>query len=199
MVASGGSDLPDGVVHTGPICTGGTACPSGTRNLAEYSSFTVGPDGNFYMAFAEDKNSTSQVGAAQTDFVKEEAGPSFLAPSPGSVTGNGAIQGTTKLDHFKLRVYGSSSGLRGSLAYLDQGSSVMLSSAAINALKINGDGATISGTGTYTNGLTTYTVSFTATVLGDQPQGAEDAFSITLSNGYSASGYLSAGRIAVNG
>ena len=198
VVASGGSDLPNGVVHVGAICTEGTACPSGTRNLAEYSSFTVGPDGNIYMVFSEDKNTTSQGGAAQTDFVKETFGPSFFTPSPGSARGVGAIQGTAgKLDHFNFKIASTGTGVTGSLKYLDQGNSVMVTSTAISTFTISGDHAAFTGAATYTNGRVSEAVTFTVSVTGNQASGSEDVFSISLSNGYSASGFLLNGKITV--
>lgn len=196
VVASGGSDLPDGVAHLGPICTEGTACPTGTRNLAEYSSFTVGPDGSMYMVFSEDKNSTS--GFSVTDFVEQTAGPSFFAPSLGRASGAGSIAGTSgKLDHFNFRVDSTNTGLSGSLKFLDQGSSVLVASTSITSFFISGSQATFSGTATFSTGKATTAVTFTVQVEGDQARSSADSFSISLSNGYSASGYLVGGRISV--
>jgi hypothetical protein len=41
-----------GVIHTGQICVRGTGCPSGTRELAEYSSLTVDNEGFANIAYA---------------------------------------------------------------------------------------------------------------------------------------------------
>ncbi len=35
----------DGIIHKGQICLRGLACPGGTRELAEYSSFAIDPEG----------------------------------------------------------------------------------------------------------------------------------------------------------
>jgi hypothetical protein len=195
-VASGGSDLPNGVVHVGAICNQGTACPSGTRNLAEYSSFTLDANGMANIVFAHDVNTTD--GLAQTDFTRQTAGPSLFGPSLGRASGAGSMNGASgKPDHFDLRIDSTGSGLTGSLKFLDQGSSILITSTSITSFLIAGNSATITGTSTLSTGKTTTAVTFNVQVTGNQAKPSGDYFSISLSNGYSASGYLLGGRISV--
>lgn len=42
------------VMHKGPICTEGTGCVSGTRNLADYFTNTVYMDGNAMIVYPDD-------------------------------------------------------------------------------------------------------------------------------------------------
>ena len=59
-----------GVMHTGAICTNGTGCASGTRNLAEYFAHTTYLDGNAMVVYPDDKNNASPM----TTFVKQTSG-----------------------------------------------------------------------------------------------------------------------------
>ena len=63
-----------GVMHVGAICVNGLACPSGSRNLAEYQAADVGLDGNALIVYPDDKNSGTATGAARTWFVKQVGG-----------------------------------------------------------------------------------------------------------------------------
>ena len=63
-----------GVMHVGAICVNGLACPSGSRNLAEYAAPDVGLDGNALIVYPDDKNSGTATGAARTWFVKQVGG-----------------------------------------------------------------------------------------------------------------------------
>ena len=58
------------VMHTGPICTSGSACPSGTRNLADYFTDTVYFDGNALIVYPSDQ----QVSPPLTYFIKQTSG-----------------------------------------------------------------------------------------------------------------------------
>jgi hypothetical protein len=62
-----------GIMHTGAICVEGTACPDGTRSLAEYFAHDVSPDGNALIAYPDDKNGGT--GSAVTFFVRQTGGP----------------------------------------------------------------------------------------------------------------------------
>jgi hypothetical protein len=44
---------PNDPVQLGVICTNGTTCPSGTRNLLDFNDITVGSDGRVYAAYAD--------------------------------------------------------------------------------------------------------------------------------------------------
>lgn len=196
VVASGGTDLPDGVVHHGAICTVGTACPAGTRNLAEYSSFTFDANGMANIVFAEDANTPD--GLAQTDFTKQTAGPTSFAPSLGRTTGVGNIVPNGDQDHFKFRVDSTQQGITGQLQYLDSGAQLLFTSNSVTGFTENGNQATFSGTGVLNNGILQTTVGFTVSVTGNHNTGPDnDRFSIQLTNGYSASGIVESGNIKV--
>ncbi|QQG48169.1 MAG: hypothetical protein HY247_05275 [archaeon] len=195
VVASGGKDLPDGVVHRGPICTEGTACPSGSRNLAEYSSFTIDNYGFANFVIAQDANTTS--GFAAIDYVKQTAGPGLFAPSLGRAIGSGAIALPGGQGSFHFRVDSTPKGLKGSLQYLDSDSSLLVQGGTITSFFISGNTASFTGTGTVSNGKTTTSVTFTIQVVGNKGPATSDTFSISLSNGYKASGSLASGSIRV--
>jgi hypothetical protein len=57
-------------MHTGPICTNGTGCASGTRNLAEYFAHTINHDGNAIVVYPDDKNNANPM----TTFVRQTGG-----------------------------------------------------------------------------------------------------------------------------
>src|SRR5437870_2579915 len=66
------------VVHNQDICLKGGACgnaPAGNRDLLEYYSMTLDPEGNANIAFADDFNNSSS-GLARTWFTKQTGGPS---------------------------------------------------------------------------------------------------------------------------
>ncbi len=58
------------VMHTGAICTSGSACPSGTRTLADYFTDTVYFDGNALILYPSDQ----QVSPPLTYFIKQTGG-----------------------------------------------------------------------------------------------------------------------------
>jgi hypothetical protein len=197
---SGGTDLPSGVTHVGPICTNGLACPGSTRNLLEYSAFTVDGFGNANFVFSEDANTPSPIGIAVTDFVKQTAGPTFFAPSLGRALGQGHIidQKTGARVHYQFKVDSTSKGLTGHMNILDSTRQVQVTSLSITSFSINGNQATFTGTATYNDGRTTATVTFTVQMTGNQGgNSGKNFFSLTLSNGYSASGYVFNGNIVI--
>lgn len=63
-----------GIMHVGPICVNGTACASGTRNMAEYFATDVDASGNLLLVYPDDKNSHSPSGQARTWFAKQVGG-----------------------------------------------------------------------------------------------------------------------------
>ena len=65
----------------------------------------------------------------------------------------------------------------------------------LRKLTISGNTATITGMATLENGGGN--VTFTVTAMDSSPDGTSDTFSITLSNGYSASGTLTSGNITI--
>ncbi len=50
-----------GVMHQGAICTNGTGCATGTRNLAEYFASGLYLDGNGLIVYSDDFNNSSPV------------------------------------------------------------------------------------------------------------------------------------------
>jgi hypothetical protein len=62
------------VMHTGAICTNGTGCASGTRNLAEYFAHTTYLDGNAVVVYPDDKNNASPM----TTFVRQTGGSKII-------------------------------------------------------------------------------------------------------------------------
>lgn len=62
------------IMHTGPICTNGTGCASGTRNLAEYFAHTIYLDGNAIVVYPDDQNNASPM----TTFVRQTGGSKIL-------------------------------------------------------------------------------------------------------------------------
>lgn len=59
-----------GVVHTGAVCTNGTGCPSGTRNLADYFTDTVYQDGSALVVYPDDQATSSPL----TYFIRQNGG-----------------------------------------------------------------------------------------------------------------------------
>lgn len=60
-----------GVMHQGAICTNGTGCASGTRNLAEYFAPGLTLDGNEIIVYSDDFNNS----APTATFVRQTGGP----------------------------------------------------------------------------------------------------------------------------
>ncbi len=72
---------------------------------------------------------------------------------------------------------------------------MIISQARFRSLTFNGNTATIGGTAQLENGGGNATFSVIAT--DNSTDGSSDTFSITLSNGYSASGVLFSGNIVI--
>jgi hypothetical protein len=113
-------------VHNAAICSLGGNCGAGTRNLAEYYTMTIDPDGNANIAFVN--GSPSQPGGvtctgncrAKTWFVKQTGGSSAYAPpsppGPATFAANVALPSTDSpaepglaLDSFNC-IYAASPG-----------------------------------------------------------------------------------------
>lgn len=60
-----------GVMHQGAICTNGTGCASGTRNLAEYFAPGLYLDGSELIVYSDDFNNASPLGT----FTRQIGGP----------------------------------------------------------------------------------------------------------------------------
>ena len=59
-----------GVMHVGAICTNGTGCASGTRNLAEYFAPGLSLDGSELIVYSDDFNNANPVAT----FIKQTGG-----------------------------------------------------------------------------------------------------------------------------
>lgn len=62
------------VMHVGPICTDGTGCASGTRNLAEYFAQGMAPDGSALIPYPDDKNNATPM----TTFIRQTGGSTIV-------------------------------------------------------------------------------------------------------------------------
>lgn len=75
-----------GQMHNDGICFNGLACATGTRDMAEYYTMALGPDGRAYIAYQDSFNGTCGTETnctALTWFTKQTAGPAAYAPAPG--------------------------------------------------------------------------------------------------------------------
>ena len=74
-------------VHNLPICSQGGNCTGNTRDLAEYYSMTVDPDGNANIAYADEVNYCAQFPAPNcfphTYYAKQTGGSSAYNPPAG--------------------------------------------------------------------------------------------------------------------
>jgi hypothetical protein len=117
-----------------------------------------------------------------------DANESVVVGPPGtSVTGNGNIELEEGTGHFDLNVFFGKKGQpTGNLDYSDSELGFTMSSTKITGLTINGNHATITGTGKIGKKSK---VNFTINVT-DVPSPGVDTFTISLSNGYFASGNI---------
>ena len=78
LVASG--------IHHLPICNRGGNCTGNTRDLAEYYTMTIDPDGNANIAYVDEVNYCAAHPAANclahTFYTKQTSGPSAYTPPP---------------------------------------------------------------------------------------------------------------------
>lgn len=194
VVASGGPDLPDGIVHVGFICTQGTACPSGSRNLAEYSSFTFDSQGFANIVYAQDKNTPT--GRGQTEYTKEIAGPSSTVPPPCRESdGEGDFQGNNGNGHVSFDRDGCIDGDHDSIDETNRGDGRDFHSTEIQRVEYDDTAhtMTISGIGT-SNGLS---VAFTLVAL-ETGLGVPGWVSFAFSDGFTNAGYLTSGSILLH-
>ena len=112
------------------------------------------------------------------------------------VTGGGWISPNSGKDTF-----GFNAGLRGDcelkghLEYQDHSTGIRVSTSSITSYGGSGNTRTFGGQATVNGQLVTYTVT---AVDGDEPGAGADQFTITLSNGYSATGTLGGGNIEIH-
>lgn len=107
-----------------------------------------------------------------------------------NVTGKGTITGSSSMITFNVRAsYNSKNQIVADMFYNDPGAKVHFDNPVVTGLTFNGNSATLSGTTRVHN----RPITFVATVISGNP----GALSVTMSNGYSASGNLTSGRILV--
>ncbi len=82
----------------------------------------------------------------------------------------------------------------GSVTFNDAAAGVSMKKAKVRTLTFNGNSADLGGRGKLGDGSK---VTYSVTVTDNSSSGSPDTFSITLSNGYSASGTLTSGDILV--
>ena len=63
-----------GVMHLGAICTNGTGCATGTRNLAEYFAPGLYLDGSEMIVYSDDYNNASPLAV----FIRQNGGPNLF-------------------------------------------------------------------------------------------------------------------------
>jgi hypothetical protein len=86
--------------------------------------------------------------------------------------------------------------LEGEFGYSDHRSRITFTTGKIQTVTVNGDQAAFTGTATI-GGKHRQVVQFTVNVTANQDPATGDTFSISLSNGYSASGNLTTGWIHI--
>jgi hypothetical protein len=115
------------------------------------------------------------------------------------VTGGGWITGTPSGARANFGVAGGikNGGLWGHLTYIDHGNGMKVKGTAMTAYEITGPvSRRIRGTAQLSDGSN---VTYEVNVADNGEPGRNDTFSITLSNGYSASGTLVGGNIKLHG
>jgi hypothetical protein len=127
----------------------------------------------------------------------------FPGPSP-QIDGEGSIAGAGKgrnaPQFFILDVENeqiTSQFLEGEFGYSDHASHISFTTGKIETVTINGNNAAFTGTARI-GGKNKETVQFTVSVLANQTAPPGDSFTISLSNGYNASGNLTSGQITIH-
>jgi hypothetical protein len=67
------------VMHKGPICVNGTACPQGTRNLLEYLFPDAYPDGNALATYPDDLHVDPTTTVTRSWFLKQIGGSRIIS------------------------------------------------------------------------------------------------------------------------
>jgi hypothetical protein len=114
---------------------------------------------------------------------------------PMNVNGIGTFNSSAGTATFRMDVTGTHGMPTGDLTYSDPDANVTFGRVGLRKLTISGNTATITGSVTLDNG--TGKVAFTATAVDNSANGSTDTLSITLNNGYSASGTLTSGNINI--
>ena len=112
----------------------------------------------------------------------------------GTISGPNESQASFGVDG-RLQMSKKKTRIIGSVTYQDPAVPFTFRSMKITTLTFNGNQAHLAGTGKI-NGKTR--ASFTVDVIDNSQDGTNDFFSIHLSNGYSASGFLTSGNISIH-
>jgi len=112
------------------------------------------------------------------------------------VTGGGWISVNSGKDTFGFNAgFRGDCVLKGHLEYQDHANGIRISTSSITSYGGSGTSRTFSGQATVNGQAVTYTVT---AVDNGEPGAGADQFTITLSNGYSASGTLGGGNIEIH-
>ncbi|HEY2124226.1 MAG TPA: post-COAP-1 domain-containing protein [Chthoniobacterales bacterium] len=127
-------------------------------------------------------------------------------PTPTQVSGSGTVNGSSGQASFSITGVGRVTGRRnrskitGSFSYSDPAVPLTFSAKKITSVALTGNQASFTGTAKIARTGTTHAqkVSFTVNVLDNGDPGTSDAFTISVSNGYSAGGRLTSGNILIH-
>src|SRR6266446_2428354 len=111
------------------------------------------------------------------------------------VSGQGSIHGQGDEATFEFDAKQSDNRPTGSLSFSDPAAGISITKAKLRTLTFNGNSADLGGTARLGDGRR---VTYSVTAIDNSSDGSTDTFSITLSNGYSASGTLLTGDIRIH-
>jgi hypothetical protein len=112
----------------------------------------------------------------------------------GSINAPGGGQATFHLS----ASHGKKNKIVGSFSYSDTGAGLTINASKLSSLFISGNQAQITGTGRIGSGKHKQKVTFTVNVVDNGDPGTNDTFSLSVSNGYFASGNLTDGNISIH-
>jgi hypothetical protein len=111
-----------------------------------------------------------------------------------SVNGSGSIDGQGDQATFNFHATQSGDRPSGSLTFNDPAALISITKAKVRTLTFTGNSADLTGNARLGDGTR---VTYSVSVTDNSSDGSTDSFSITLSNGYSASGTLTSGDIQI--
>lgn len=192
-----------GTIHIDINSSGGTSLVSviGTASLAGTLEIALNPNAQLKTytvltssAITGTFNTVTFKGTTPVNYsvsyLPTQVQLNLIKSNGSNVTGNGTIAGGSGAITFNVRAtYNSRNQIVADMFYNDSGASVHFDNPVVTDLTFNGNQVTLNGTTRVHN----QKVTFTATVTGGNP----GALSVNLSNGYSANGNLTSGRILV--
>jgi hypothetical protein len=110
------------------------------------------------------------------------------------VSGRGSIAGQGDTATFNIQANNVGGVISGSVTFTDAAAGISMKKAKVRTLTFTGNSATLGGNGRLGNGTN---VTYSISVSDNSSDGSTDSFSISLSNGYSASGSLTSGDILI--